>query len=107
MKHPPRFGHPDRVRSPKWYTGTSDDGGVHRNNGVGNKAAYLMASGGTFRGKKVKSIGRNRTARVWYQALTTRLTSAANYIDLGDALNSACTDLAGTAGLTLAHCKSD
>jgi Zn-dependent metalloprotease len=106
MKHPPRFGHPDRVRSPKWHTGPGDDGGVHRNNGVGNKAAYLMADGGSFRGTRVRGIGRNRTARVWYQALTTRLTSAANYIDLYDALNAACTDLAGSGGMTLAHCKS-
>lgn len=106
MKSPTRFGHPDRVRSPKWHHGSSDDGGVHRNSGVGNKTAYLMASGGSFRGYKVKSIGRSHTARVWYHALTTRLTSAANYIDLFDALNSACTDLVGTNGLTQAHCAS-
>lgn len=106
MKHPPRFGHPDRVRSPKWHKGSSDSGGVHRNSGVGNKAAYLMAEGGSFRGYSIKAIGRTRTARVWYQALTSRLTSAANYLDLGDALNAGCTDLAGTDGMTFAHCKS-
>ncbi len=106
MRAPTRHGHPDRVRSPKWHTGTSDDGGVHRNSGVGNKAASLMAAGGTFRGIKVKGIGRDRTARVWYQALTTRLTPAANYIDLADALVAACTDLAGSDGMTLAHCTS-
>ncbi len=106
MRNPTRFGHPDRVRSPKWRTGAADDGGVHRNSGVGNKAASLMADGGSFRGYKVKAIGRVRTARVWYQALTTRLTPAANYIDLADALVAACTDLAGSDGMTLAHCKS-
>ena len=106
MKDPTRFGHPDRVRSARWFTGSADDGGVHRNSGVGNKAAYLMADGATFNGYTIKAIGRTRTARVWYQALTTRLTPAANYIDLADALVSACTDLAGTKGMTLAHCKS-
>ncbi len=106
MKNPGRYGHADRVRSPRWQTGSTDDGGVHRNSGVGNKAAYLVASGGTFRGIRVKGIGRTRTARVWYQALTTRLTSAANYVDLFDALNAACTDLVGTNGMTLAHCAS-
>ncbi len=106
MRDPTRYGHPDRVRSPKWHTLTSDDGGVHRNSGVGNKAASLMAAGGTFNGYRIKAIGRTRTARVWYQALTTRLTPAANYIDLADALVAACTDLAGTDGMTLAHCKS-
>ncbi len=106
MKNPTAKGHPDRVRSPRWHTGTSDYGGVHRNNGVGNKAAYLMADGGSFRGYSIKGIGRDRTARVWYQALTTRLTSAANYVDLADALVSACTDLAGSNGISFAHCAS-
>ena len=106
MRDPTRKGHPDRIRSPKWHTGPSDFGGVHRNNGVGNKAAYLMAVGGRFNGYAIKGIGRERTARVWYQALTTRLTSAASYIDLADALVSACTDLAGTAGIEFAHCQA-
>jgi bacillolysin len=106
MRQPARHGHPDRVRSPKWHTGASDYGGVHRNNGVGNKAAYLMAAGGNFNGYAIKAIGQDRTALVWYRALTTRLTPAANYVDLADALVSACTDLAGSNGLTLVHCKS-
>ena len=74
--------------------------------GVGNKAAYLMAAGGSFRGYQIKGIGRDRTARVWYQALTTRLTSAANYVDLGDALVAACTDLAASGDLGFGHCAS-
>ena len=65
-----------------------------------------MADGGTFRGVTVAGIGETRTARVFYQALTTRLTPAANYIDLADALVAACTDLAGSGGLTMAHCAS-
>ena len=106
MRDPTRKGHADRVRSPKWHTSTSDYGGVHRNNGVGNKAAYLMAAGGNFQGYRIKGIGRERMGRVWYQALTTRLTSAANYVDLADALIAACTDLVGSHGVTSAHCKS-
>jgi hypothetical protein len=106
MRDPTRRGHPDRVRSPRWHTGTSDDGGVHRNSGVGNKAAYLMAAGGDFRGFRIEGVGRERMARVWYQALVTRLTPAANYVDLADALFAACTDLAGSDGMTLAHCTS-
>ncbi len=106
MRNPPAKGHPDRVRSPRWHSGTADYGGVHRNNGVGNKAAYLMTAGGSFRGYSIDGIGRERTARVWYQALTTRLTPAANYVDLADALVSACTDLAGTHNVSLKTCKS-
>ena len=106
MQDPTRFGHPDRVRSPQWYKGTADDGGVHRNSGVGNKAAALIADGGSFSGYDIVAIGRTRAARVFYQALTTRLTPAANYIDLADALVAACTDLVGIDGFTLAHCVS-
>jgi len=106
MQDPPRFRHPDRVRSPLWQRSAADDGGVHRNSGVGNKAASLMADGGSFRGVTVAGIGETLTARVFYQAVTTRLTPAANYIDLADALVAACTDLAGSGGLTMAQCAS-
>ncbi len=51
-----------------------------------------------FRGYRIAGIGRTRTARIYYQALTTRLTPAANYIDLADALVAACADLAGRDG---------
>ena len=39
MENPPSFGDPDRMGSPLYWTGSSDDGGIHINNGVGNKAA--------------------------------------------------------------------
>jgi hypothetical protein len=106
MQHPGRHGHPDRVRSRRWHVGAADDGGVHRNSGVGNKAAYLIAQGGRFNGRTIRGVGRTRAARIYYQALTTRLTPAANYVDLGDALVAACTDLVGSFGIVAAHCAS-
>jgi Zn-dependent metalloprotease len=106
MRDPTRFGHPDRVLSPHWFTGSSDDGGVHHNSGVGNKAATLIADGGRFRGYDLAGIGRIQTARIFYQAVTTRLTPAANYVDLADALVAACIDLAGSEGLTSAQCST-
>ena len=48
MEDPTLFNDPDRVTSPK-YTADSneqDAGGVHRNSGVNNKAAFLMTDGG-------------------------------------------------------------
>ena len=106
MKDPTRRGHPDRVRSPLWHTNPTDFGGVHRNNGVANKAAYLMATGADFRGYDIAPIGRERTARIFYEAMTEHLTSAADYVDLGDALTDSCAILAGSSGITLAHCKT-
>ena len=69
MRDPARFGDPDRVRSPRWHVrARGDNGGVHRNSGVGNKAASLIAEGGTFNGRDIEGIGRTRTARIYYQA---------------------------------------
>ena len=50
-------GHPAPASSRPWRTGLLDDGGVRRNGGVGNKAAYLVAEGGRFNGRSVKGIG--------------------------------------------------
>lgn len=106
MRDPPRYGHPDRVRSRLWRTGTADDGGVHRNSGVGNKAAFLVARGGYFNGVRVAGLGLERMVRIWYRALEAYLTPASDYLDLGDALLQSCVDLAGSEGITLGGCAS-
>lgn len=106
MRDPPRYGHPDRVRSRLWRTGPADDGGVHRNSGVGNKAAFLVARGGDFNGVRVAGLGLERMTRIWYRALTAYLTPASDYLDLGDALLQSCVDTAGSEGITLGGCAS-
>jgi hypothetical protein len=104
MKDPTVFGDPDRMLSANYYCGTADNGGVHTNSGVGNKAAYLMVDGGTFNGYTVTGIGIDKTIKIFYEAQTNLLTSAADYQDLHDALNQACTNLTGTVGITTANC---
>jgi Zn-dependent metalloprotease len=106
MRDPPRYGDADRVRSPRWQTGPSDNGGVHRNSGVGNKTAYLIAAGGRFNGQDVDGIGVERMARLFYVVMSEWLTSASDYLDLGDALEGACASLVGGNGFTSAHCTS-
>jgi Zn-dependent metalloprotease len=105
MKHPPEFGHPDRMTSRYYYCSGDDNGGVHRNNGVANKAAYLMVDGGTFNGQIVTGLGIDKAAQIWYEVQTGLLTSAANYQDLADALRQACLVLIGTAGITAQDCS--
>ncbi|HEX8127956.1 MAG TPA: M4 family metallopeptidase [Pyrinomonadaceae bacterium] len=62
------------------YTGTGDSGGVHINSGIGNKAFYLVAVGGTHhRGGSVTGIGADAAAKIWYRALTTYMTSSTNF----------------------------
>ena len=48
-----------------------DAGGVHRNSGVNNKAAYLMTDGGTFNGRTITALGIPKVSRIYYAALTT------------------------------------
>ncbi|MFN8621151.1 MAG: M4 family metallopeptidase [Chloroflexota bacterium] len=106
MADPTRFGDPDRVRSPRWWSSPSDNGGVHSNSGVGNKTAYLIAKGGSFNGERIKGLGLLTMLRIEEQAMTARLTSASDYLDLHDALYQSCLDLVGTVGVTLGDCRS-
>ncbi len=63
------------------YTGSSDNGGVHINSGIANKAFYLVAKGGTHHLSNitVTGIGADAAAAVWYKALTTYMTSGTNF----------------------------
>ncbi len=102
MADPPQFGDPDRVSS--YVCTSSDNGGVHTNSGIPNKAAYLMAAGGTFNGRTVSGIGLDKMGRVQYRSLSQYLTTSATLLDDYNALNQSCLDLVGTAGITTADC---
>ena len=106
LKDPGIHGDPDKITSSNYYCGTSDNGGVHTNSGVGNKAAYLMVDGATFNGTTVEKIGFKRTAKIFYRAQTSYLTSGSTYENLYEALNSSCSDLIGTNNITATTCDS-
>ena len=61
---------------------------MHTNSGVANKAAYLMTDGGTFNGKTVTGLGITKAAKIWYKVNVDLLTSAGDYQNLYDALQS-------------------
>ncbi len=105
MKTPGAFGDPDKMTSPNFYKGSEDDGGVHINSGVNNKAAFLLTDGGTFNGKTVTGLGILKVSKIYYEAQTNLLVSGSDYADLYDALNQACSNLVGTAGITPADCQ--
>ena len=105
MKNPPAFGDPDAVTSPYYFTDWWDNGGVHFNSGVNNKAAYLLVDGGTFRGRTVTALGSHKTLDIYYEAQTNLLTSGADYYDLYFALYQACLNLVGTGGITSSNCQ--
>lgn len=83
---------PDRMGSPFWWTKNSDDGGVHINSGVGNKAAYLMGHGGTFRGITVEPIGIHKLAHLYWE-VEQRLAPSSRYAVLGAQLRQSCAEL--------------
>lgn len=108
MQDPTIFGDPDRMSSPNYYcaqselygtdgSGSGDNGGVHTNSGVNNKAAFLMTDGGTFNGKQVNGLGNAKVADLYYEVQTNLLTSAADYADLYDALIQASINLGWSA----------
>ena len=56
LENPPIGGQPDHMND---YLNTGDDnGGVHTNSGIPNKAAFLIAAGGTHSGIVVNGIGK-------------------------------------------------
>lgn len=108
MEDPPQRNDPDRMGSSLYYcvppyrVANNDQGGVHTNSGVNNKAVYLMTDGDTFNGYTITGIGIPKVADLYYEAQTNLLTSAANYADLYDALTQACSNL----GYSSSECKN-
>ena len=98
MEDPTTQGHPDRMASDLYFADPNflDNGGVHINSGVNNKAAFLMTDGGTHNGRTVSALGIPKVAQIYYDVQTQFLTSGSDYKDLGSALGQACDDLVGT-----------
>jgi Zn-dependent metalloprotease len=68
-----------------------DNGGVHINSGIPNKAFYLAAS----------AIGGNAwdaPGQIWYQTLTQRLQPTSDFKEAANATVEAATDLFGSGG---------
>ena len=104
MADPTLNGDPDHysVR----YTGTSDNGGVHWNSGIGNKAAYLLANGGSHYGVSVAGIGNDKTGDIFYRTLTQYLTPNSNYSHYRASTVQAATDLYGASSSEVASVKA-
>jgi Zn-dependent metalloprotease len=66
---------------------TVDNGGVHINSGIVNHAAYLLS----------EDIGRDKAERIFYDALSTKLTRQAKFIDFRLAIIRSAQELYGAA----------
>ncbi|MBI5962993.1 MAG: M4 family metallopeptidase, partial [Chloroflexi bacterium] len=109
MSNPPLYGDPDKMTSPNYDFDIDpnfwDNGGVHSNSGINNKAVFLMVDGGSFNGKTVSALGWDKTAAIYYEANTNLLSSGADYSDLYYAVQQACVILTGELGITASDCQ--
>lgn len=81
------------------YTGTQDNGGVHVNSGISNKAFYLVAKGGSHhRGGSMTGIGPDKAGKIWYRALTAYMTKSTNFKGARTATLNAAKQLYGAGG---------
>ncbi|HNX93621.1 MAG TPA: M4 family metallopeptidase [Holophaga sp.] len=89
--------------SPDAWSSTLKNLDVHYSSGPMNRAAYFLSQGATTSGDTSTSylpsgmtgIGNDKTARIWYRALTTYLTSSSDYAGARAAAISAAKDLYG------------
>ncbi len=75
---------------------TGDNGGVHVNSGIPNNAFYRVAN----------VIGRPSAGAIWYKALTSYLTSSAQFVDARIATEQAATQLYGSGSAELTAVKN-
>jgi Zn-dependent metalloprotease len=100
MSNPNSQGQPDTYLGKKWYSGSSDNGGVHTNSGVGNYMFYLLVDGGSGKNDNgdnytVNSIGLGKADKIIYRSETIYLTPTSQYNDWREACINAATDLYG------------
>ncbi len=88
LADPTLYDQPDNMKN--YVNGSDDNGGVHTNSGIPNKAAFLIA----------QKIGCEKTARIYYRALTEYLTNNSDFSAARNALVSAASDLYGTSEVT-------
>jgi bacillolysin/thermolysin len=85
LSNPALYGQPENMSN---YVNTSgDNGGVHTNSGIPNKAAYNIAL----------TIGKDKMERIWYRTLTLYLNSGSQFTDARDASVQAAADLYGSS----------
>lgn len=94
LSNPAQFGQPEHMN--QYVNTTSDNGGVHTNSGIPNKAAYYTIS----------SIGKTQAEKIYYRALTVYLTPTSNFSYARAALLQSAADLYGSGSSAYNAVKS-
>jgi bacillolysin len=80
----------------EYLTTTDDNGGVHLNSGIPNRAFYLTAT----------TSGRVKAGKIWYRALTVYLTRSSQFVDARIATVKAAADLYGSTSPEVTSVKN-
>jgi Zn-dependent metalloprotease len=102
MADPTSLDQPDRMTSNLWDDDPMgwDNGGVHTNSGVLNKASYLLVDGGSFNGYDVRGLGPAKAAKIMW-TLQNLLAPGADYKDVFYTLPLSCRKNIGRSGTYL------
>ena len=95
MWNPTCYGDPGKVSDAEYYCATDDGGGVHSNSGVPNHGYALLVDGGTYNGVTIKGLGLDKSAAIYFRAMTQYQTPTSDFADHADALAASCSDLVG------------
>jgi Zn-dependent metalloprotease/subtilisin family serine protease len=103
LRDPLRFENPSYYQGTYWYTGSGDNGGVHYNSGVQNKAFYLLAEGGSGSNDghpyNLTRIGIDTAGQIAMYANMYLLTSSSQYRDARNAWIQAAVTLGYNSNL--------
>ncbi len=83
LTDPAKYGQPANMNS--YICTTVDNGGVHANSGIPSRAAALIAG----------SIGMEKTARIYYRALTNYMIPTTDFLQAYCSIRQAASDLYG------------
>ena len=99
---PRRCGDPDHFAD--YFVTSNDHGGVHTNNGILNKAGFLLTDGGTHQSVTVLGIGEERARQVYYRAVTHEMGRNTGFNDFASDMADACSDLISDGTVTSNDC---
>jgi bacillolysin len=77
---------PEPVNMDQYIYTSQDNGGVHINSGIPNRAGYLVAN----------SIGRDKAEKIYYRAMSSYLTRQSQFLDARKGLEQSAIDLYGS-----------
>lgn len=95
-----------QARHLREYVNVPGSGSEHVNQGILNRAAYLLVEGGTEEGITVSGIGVAKAEQIYFRALTQHLPDRPTFPDVRHLTGAACAALIGQHGITASDCDA-